>query len=81
MVDTPEEGVANNKTLLECLREVSQRIFGYISKTTKAYVVHILGLAKSFCPKDNVSPLADGMAADCSKDNVAEYLEEVSPVA
>lgn len=49
--------------------------------TTKTYVAHILGLVKSFWPTSNLSPLADGMAADCSKEKFAEYVEEVGPVA
>jgi hypothetical protein len=28
-----------------------------------------------------VEPLADGMAADCSEEKFAEYLQEVEPVA
>jgi hypothetical protein len=50
-------------------------------ETTKTYVAHILGLVKSFWPKGNLSPLADGMAADCSDEKFAEYLKEVGPVA
>jgi hypothetical protein len=81
MVDPVEEGVVDNRTLLEHFHEASQRISSYVSETTKTYVVHVLGLVKSFWPKVNMSPLADGMAADCSKEKFAEYLEEVGPVA
>jgi hypothetical protein len=65
-VDPLEEGVISKKTLLEQLHEAPQKISGYISETTKTYVAHILGLVKSYSPKANLSPLADGMAADCS---------------
>jgi phage gp36-like protein len=61
MVDPPEEGVVDNMTLLECLREAPQKISCYLSETTKTYVAHVLGLIKSFWPKGNLSPLADGM--------------------
>jgi hypothetical protein len=81
MVDTLEEGATDCRTLLECLREVPQKISGYHSQTTKTYVAHVLGLVKSFWPKVNLSPLVDGMAADCSDEKFAYYLEEVGPVA
>jgi hypothetical protein len=45
------------------------------------YVAHILGLVKSFWPASNLSPLADGITADCSKEKFVEYLEEVGLVA
>jgi hypothetical protein len=41
----------------------------------------VLGLVKSFWTKANMEPLADGMAADCSKEKFAYYLKEVEPVA
>jgi hypothetical protein len=47
MVDPPEEGVINERTLLERLHEAPQKISGYISETTKTYVARILGLIKS----------------------------------
>jgi hypothetical protein len=44
-------------------------------------VAHVLGLVNSFRPKANVKPLADGMAADCSEEQIRDYLKEVEPVA
>jgi hypothetical protein len=41
MVDPPEEGVNNERTLLEQLREAPQKISGYILETT-------VGLVKSY---------------------------------
>jgi hypothetical protein len=78
--DPPEEGVVDNRTLLERLREALQKISSYLTKTTKTYVARVLGLVKSFWPKDNLSPLADGMAVDCSDQKFAEYLKEVGHV-
>jgi hypothetical protein len=63
-----EEGVVNNRTLLEHLCEAPQKTASYVFETTKTYVVHVLGLVKSFWPKANVEPLADGMAADYSEE-------------
>jgi phage gp36-like protein len=78
MVDPPKEGVINNRTLLERLREASQKIASYVSEATQTYVSHVLGLVKSFWPKANVEPLADGMAADSSEE---QNLRVVEPVA
>jgi hypothetical protein len=81
MVDPPKEGAIDNNSLLEHLREASQKIFSYLSETTKTYVAHVLGLVKSFWPIVNLSPLVDGIAADCSDEKFAKYLEEVGHVA
>jgi hypothetical protein len=45
-----------------------QKIVSYVSETTRAYIAHVLRLVKSFWPKANVEPLANGMAADCSEE-------------
>jgi hypothetical protein len=66
------EGVVNTRSLLEHHREAPQRIFGYISRTTKNFVAHVLGLFKSFYPNTNMGPLADGMAANYSDEKFAE---------
>lgn len=81
MVDPPEEGVAETRSLLERLCGAPQKISGYITRTTRTFVQHVLRLIKSFYPQANVSPLADGMAADYSEEKFVEYLEEVEPVA
>jgi citrate lyase beta subunit len=47
MVD-PSEGVVSDKMLLERLRETPQKITSYISKTTRTYVEHVLGIVKSY---------------------------------
>jgi phage gp36-like protein len=81
MVDPLEEGIVDNRTLLERLREAPQMVASYVSGTTKAYVTHVLGLIKPFWPKANVEPLAEGKAADCSEEKFAEYLKDIKPVA
>jgi hypothetical protein len=81
MVDPLGEGVVNNRTLLERLREAPQKIASYISETNRTYVAHMLGLVKSFWPKANAEPLADGIAADCSEEKFVDYMKEVKPVA
>jgi hypothetical protein len=81
MVDPPEEGVISDKMLLERLCKAPQKITCYISDTTKTYVAHVLGLVKSYWPKANLNPLADGMSADCSEEKFLEFVEELKLVA
>jgi hypothetical protein len=44
-------------------------------------VAHVLGLLKSYWPKANQNPLADGMSVDCTDEKFSEFVEEVKPVA
>jgi len=81
MVDPPEGGVANEKSLLERLCEAPRNITEYLADTIKTYVGHTLGLVKSYWPKADLSPLADGMAADCSEEKFSEDVEDLKPVA
>jgi len=81
MVDPPEDGVPDARSLLERLREAPAKISGFVSENTKVFVSHVFGLVKSHWPRADVSPLAEGMAADCSEEKFAEYLEEVKLVA
>jgi hypothetical protein len=76
MVDPPEERVINERTLLEWFCEAPQKISRNISKTTKIYVAHILGLVMSYWPKANLKPLVDGMFADCSEEKFSEYMKK-----
>jgi len=48
---------------------------------TKQYVAHVLGLVKPYWPVANLIPLGEGMAAECTEEKFAEYLEEVNPIA
>jgi hypothetical protein len=81
MVDPPKEGVVSDKTLLERLRKTPVKITSYISESTRTYMEHVLGLVKSYMPKDNLEPLASGMSTDCTEDKFRELVEEVKPVA
>lgn len=65
MVDPPEEGVVSNNSLADRLREAPQRIADYVSKTTKTYVTHVLGLVKSFWTKARMEVVTDSVALDC----------------
>ena len=79
-VDPVEEGT-DPRPLLERLWDVPQRIAGYLSETSKQYMEHVLVLVKSYWPGANLSPLGDGLSAECSDEKFAEYVEEVKPIA
>ena len=81
MVDLVEDGAAGERSLVERLCEASQKTAGYLSETSKQYMAHILGLVKSYWPGANLTPLGDGLAAGCSDEQFAQYVEEVKSIA
>jgi hypothetical protein len=81
MVDPAEDGAARERSLMEQLREAPQKITGNLSETFRQYMAHILGLVKSYWPGANLTPLSDGLAAGCSDEEFAQYVEEVKPIA
>ena len=52
-----------------------------LTETSKQYIVHVLGLAKSYWPQARLTPLGDGMAHECTEDRFTEYVEGAKPVA
>ena len=49
--------------------------------TPRDYLAHALGLAKSFLPSVNLSPIGDGVAVGCSEEKFSEYVAEMKPIA
>jgi len=74
MVDPPEEGTEQVKTLLERLRGAPQKIVKYLSDNTRQYVSHVLGLVKSYWPQANLTPV-EGMAIECTDQKFANLGE------
>ena len=81
VIDMVEDGGPGDRSLVERLHEAPQRIASFLSKTSKQYMVHILGLVKSHPPGANLTPVGDGLAEGCSDEKFAEYVEEVKPIA
>ena len=81
MIDPPEGGLETTKTLVERLREAPQKIASYLSENTRQYVVHVLGLIKSYWPQENLALLGQGMAMECSEEDFAKFVEEARPIA
>ena len=78
MVDPPEEGAEDTKTLVERLREAPHKIVEYHSDNAKQYVAHVLGLVMSYWPQAKLAPLGEGMAEECSEE---DFAKEAKPVA
>ena len=81
MVDPPEEGDVQGKTLLEHLQGAPQKIIKYLLDTSHQYVSHVLGLVKSYWSKANLTPLKEGMSVECTEERFANFVKEVKPVA
>jgi len=55
-------------------------ITSYLSETSKQYMAHVLGLVKSYWPAADLAPLSDRLAAGCSEEQFAQYVEDLKPV-
>ena len=73
MVDPLEEGTPSTRTLVESLQEAPQKIVGYLSDNAKLYVVHVLGLVKSYWPQANLAPLEKGIPSECSEEKFCAF--------
>ena len=80
VVDMVEDEGAGEKSLLERLREASQRLSSFFSDTSRDYLAHALGLVKFFLPSANLSPIGDGVAVGCSEERFSEYVAKMKPI-
>ena len=80
MVD-PEEGSSNSKFLVEHLEEAPKKIFDVMMATSKNYLTHMIGVVKSYLPQFNLSPIAKGIAPDCSDEKFRDYCKESEVIA
>jgi hypothetical protein len=76
MVDPPEEGEAGGRPLLERLHGAPLKVIKFLSEAPVACVSHALAFVKSFVPEAQLETFAQGVAAECTKDQFAEYLQE-----
>jgi hypothetical protein len=81
MVDPPEEGEANPRSLLERLREAPKKVLKFLSEAPVACVSNALTIVKSFLPNAQLEIFAQGMAADCTEDQFDRYLLEAQSVS
>ena len=67
LVEIPEGNEDKPLTLVGRLRKVPESFERYISTTTRQYVVHVLGLVKSYWPRTPLDALGEGAKADCTR--------------
>jgi hypothetical protein len=81
MVDPPEEAEAGEWPLLEQLLEAPQKVVKFLTEAPVACVSHTLAFVKSFWPEAQLEMFAQGVAAECTEDQLNEFLQEAQPVA
>jgi hypothetical protein len=81
MVDPAEEGEADKQPLLERLRGAPERVIKLLTDAPAACVSHALAFVKSFWPEAPLGMFAQGVAAECTKEQFKKYLQEAQPVA
>ena len=80
MVDS-EEGSSSSKSLVERLEEAPKKFFDIMTATSKNYLTHMIGVVKSYLPQYNLTPIAKGIAPDCSDDKFQGYCKESEVIA
>ena len=74
LVEIPEGNEDEPLTLAGRLRKVPESFERYVSKTTRQYVGHVLGLVRSYWPRTPLDPLGKGAKADCTNEQFNQYL-------
>ena len=80
MVDS-EEGSSSSKSLVERLEEAPKKFFDIMTATSKNYLTHMIGVVKSYLPQYNLTPIAKGIAPDCSDEKFQGYCKESEVIA
>ena len=80
MVDSEEES-SSSKYLVERLEEAPKKFFDVMTATSKNYLTHMIEIIKSYWPQHNLTPIAKGIAPDCSDEKFQSYCEELEVIA
>jgi len=80
MVDS-EGDSSSSKSLAERLEEAPKKFFDIMTTTSKNYLIHMIGIVKSYWPQHNLAPIAKGIAADCSDEEFQNYCKESKVIA
>jgi hypothetical protein len=81
MVNPQESSKADERPLLERLLGAPQKVLSFLTEAPIACVSHALSFVKSFWPEAQLEAFAQGVAAECSKEQFNEYLQEAQPIA
>ena len=80
-MDIPERDGNEPLMLAERLRKVPGAFERYVATITRQSMGHILGLVKSYWPTTRLDALGKGAKADCTDEQLCQYVEETSVVA
>jgi hypothetical protein len=81
IVDPQEDGEAGEQPLLERLLGAPQKVVMFLTEAPVACVSHALSFVKYFWPEARLEAFAQGVAAECTEEQLNEYLQEAQPVA
>ena len=71
-----EDGSSSSKSLVERLEEAPKKIFDVMTATSKNYLTHMIRVVKLYLPQFNLTPIAKGIAPDCSDVKFQDYCKE-----
>ena len=80
-MEIPQKDGDEPLMLAERLHRVPGAFERFVSHITCQYVGHVLGLVKSYWPTTRLDTLGQGAKADCTEDQLRQYLAETSRVA
>jgi hypothetical protein len=81
IVDPQEDGEEGERPLLKWLLGAPQKVVKFLTEALVACVSHALSFVKFFWPEARLEAFAQGVAAEYSKEQFNEYLQEAQPVA
>jgi hypothetical protein len=77
----PHPGGPKIAPLVDRLKETPSRLAAYVKHLAKSIPNQVLAFMKSYFPKAPVDVVAGGLAANCTNEQYAELLEQMTPIA
>jgi hypothetical protein len=77
----PHPGGPKIAPLIDRLREAPGRLTTYVKHLAKSIPNQVLAYMKSYLPKALVDIVAGGLAANCTDEQYAELLEQMTSIA
>jgi hypothetical protein len=76
----PHPGGPKIAPLVDRLREAPSRLAAYVKHMARSIPKQVLAFMKSYFPKAPVEVVAGGVDANCTDEQYAELLEQMSPI-
>ena len=67
--------------MVERLEESPKKVFDVMTATSKNYLTHIIGAAKSYLPQFNLAPISKGITPNCFDEKFQNYCKESEVIA